>query len=191
LIPSPEIVPVLSWVKGQFYPPVGATLASVLTVTATQYAYPIYIPNTITVKTLNISVATGQTGGACHIGIYADNGGYPGNLVFDSGAISGLTSTTVVTNTPSTPPTLTPGWYWISTIFTASSTFPSVEGISATYTALASMLGFDTAAHALATSGQAPTGISVAGTYGALPNAFPSGATLTLNADTPAVAIGI
>jgi hypothetical protein len=191
LIPSPENAPVLPMVKGQFYGPVGATLGSVLTVTATQYAYPIYVPNTITVKTLNISCATGQTGGACHIGIYADNNGYPGALVFDSGAVSGLTSTAVVTNTPTTGPTLTPGWYWVSTIFTASSTFPSVEGITATYTSLAGNLGFDTAAHALATSGQAPTGISVAGTYGALPATFPASATLTLNAVTPAIAIGL
>jgi hypothetical protein len=191
LIPSPENAPVLPMVKGQFYGPVGATLAALLTVTATLYAYPVYIPNPITIKTLSLSVSTGQTGGAAHIGIYADNGGQPGALVFDSGAVSGLTSTAVVTNTPTVSPTLTPGWYWIATIFTASSTFPSVEAISATYTALASMLGFDTAAHALATSGQAPTGISVAGTYGALPATFPSGATLTLNADTPAVAIGL
>lgn len=69
---------------------------------------------------------------------------------------------------------------------------PSVDGISATYTALASMIGFDTAAHALATSGEAPTGISVTGqTYGALPASFPSGSAITLNAATPAVAIGL
>ena len=192
LIPSPENAPVLPMVAGRFYPPQGATLASVLTVTATQYAYPIYVPNPITVKSLSLSVATGQTGGAAHIGIYQDNAGYPGALIYDSGAVSGLTSTTVVTDTiASGNPVLTPGWYWISTIFTASSTFPSVEGISATYTALASGLGYDTAAHALATSGQAPTGISVAGTYGALPAIFPAGATLTLNAGTPAVGIGL
>jgi len=192
LIPSPENAPVLPMVKGQFYGPLGATLAALLTVASVQYAYPIYVPSPITVKSLSLSVSTGQTGGAAHIGIYADNGGYPGALIYDSGAVSGLTSTTVVTDTISSGnPTLTPGWYWISTIFTASSTMPSVEAISATYTALASMIGYDTAAHALATSGQAPTGISVAGTYGALPATFPSGATLTLNADTPAVAIGL
>jgi hypothetical protein len=193
LIPSPENAPVLPQVKGQVYPPQGATLASVLTVLGTLYAYPMYIPNPITIKSLGIGVATGQTGGAAHVGIYADNGGQPGTLIYDSGAISGLTSTTTVTDTiSSNNPTLTPGWYWIATIFTASSTMPSVEGISATYTALASMIGFDTHAHALATSGQAPTGISVTGqTYGTLPAAFPSGGTITLNAATPAVSIGL
>jgi hypothetical protein len=193
LIPSPENAPVLPMVKGQFYGPVSATLASVLTVLGTLYAYPIYVPNPITVKSLCLSVATGQTGGAAHVGLYADNGGQPGALVYDSGAITGLTSTAVVTDTISSGnPTLTPGWYWVATIFTAGSTMPSVEGISATYTALASMIGFDTAAHALATSGEAPTGISVTGqTYGALPATFPSGSTITLNAGTPAVSIGL
>jgi hypothetical protein len=193
LIPSPENAPVLPMVKGQFYGPVGATLASVLTVLGTLYAYPIYVPNPITVKSLSIGVATGQTGGAAHVGIYADNGGQPGALVYDSGAITGLTSTTVVTDTiASSNPTLTPGWYWVATIFTASSTMPSVDGISATYTALASMIGFDTAAHALATSGEAPSGVAVTGqTYGALPASFPTGGAITLNAATPAVAIGL
>ncbi|WP_263353373.1 hypothetical protein [Acidicapsa acidisoli] len=193
LIPSPENAPVLPMVKGQVYSPQGATLASVLTVLGTLYAYPIYIPNPITIKSLGIGVGTGQTGGAAHVGIYADNGGQPGALVYDSGAIAGLTSTTTVVDTiSSSNPTLTPGWYWVATIFTASSTMPSVDGISATYTGLASMIGYDTHAHALATSGEAATGISVTGqTYGALPATFPSGSTLTLNATTPAVSIGL
>ena len=181
------------WVTGRFYGiPNGAVPEAVLTVTGTLYAYPVYVPNTVTVSTLNISVTTGQTGGACHIGIYADNGsGYPGDLVYDSGAVSGLTSTTVVTKS-SVATTLQAGLYWIATIFTASSTFPSVAGTDAVYTQwLNAQLGSDIAAHALATSGEAATGISVAGTYGALPATFTAGATLTLNADTPLIAIGV
>lgn len=180
-------------VTGRFYGvPDGATPVAVLTVTATLYAYPIYIPNTVVVSTLNISCTTGQTGGACHMGIYADNAaGYPGALVYDSGAVSGLTSTAVVTKT-SVATTLKPGWYWIATIFTASGTFPSVAGITAGYgSATNAQLGSDTAAHALAVSGQAATGISVAGTYGALPSTFTAGATLTLNATTPLVSLGV
>lgn len=200
--------------------PMGATPVAVLTVTATLYAYPVFIPNTVTVASLNISVTTGQTGGACHIGIYTDSAGYPGSLVYDSGAVSGLTSTTVVTQTLSTAGgapgagsafnmtsqfgitgsnganlannVLTPGWYWIATIFTATTTFPSVIGATANDgSSLNALLGSDTAAHLLATSGQSATGISVAGTYGALPYTFTSGATLTLNAATPIIAVGV
>jgi len=192
LLPSPQNAPVLPWAKGRFYGlPPGATLEPLLTVTGTLYAYPIYIPNPISVATLNLNVSTGQTGGAAHLGIYQDAGGYPGALVYDSGAVSAV-STAVATATPATPPVLTPGWYWIASIFTASSTFPSVEAVKTLYTGtISNELGYDTAAHALAASGEAVTGISVAGTYGALPAIFPASATLTLNADTPAVAIGI
>lgn len=181
-------------VAGRFYGiPQGVTPVAVLTVTATLYAYPVYIPNAVEVETLNISCTTGQTGGACRMGIYADNGaGYPGDLVYDSGAVAGLTSTTVVTHTPTTPVELNAGLYWIATIFTASGTFPSVAGITANYSAATNaLLGSDTAAHALAASGQAATGISVAGTYGTLPSTFTAGATLTLNAATPLIALGL
>jgi hypothetical protein len=190
---SPESQPVLPWVHSQFYGiPPASTLEALLTVTATLYAYPVYVPNKASVGTFNISVTTGQTGGACHLGIYEDNGGYPGVLIYDTGAVSGLTSTTVVTNTPTTPPVLTPGWYWLASIFTASGTYPSVAAIKTLYTgSVGANLGWDTAAHALATSAEAGTGISVAGTYGALPAVFTSGATITLNADTPAIALGV
>lgn len=183
----------LPYVAGRFYGiPDGATPAAVLTVTGTIYAYPVYVPSTTTISTLNISCTTGQTGGAARVGIYADNGaGYPGALVYDSGAIAGLTSTTVVTKT-GVATTVNAGWYWIASIYTATTTFPSVAGNSAVYPAATSaQLGSDTAAHALATSGQAVTGISVAGTYGAFPATFTTGATLVINAVTPLIALGV
>ncbi len=182
----------LPFVTGRFYGvPLGCTPVAVLTVTATLYAYPVYIPSEVTISTFNIGVTTGQTGGAAHVGIYADDGGYPGDLIYDSGAISGLTSTIVVTKT-GVATTLNAGVYWIASIFTASGTFPSVTGSTANYSlGLNSLLGSDTAAHALATSGEAATGISVAGTYGALPATFTAGATLTLNAATPIIALGV
>lgn len=181
------------WVTGRFYGlPKGTTPVALLTVTATLYAYPLFVPNDTTVSTLNISCTTGQTGGACRMGIYRDNSaGYPGDLIYDSGAVSGLTSTTVVTKT-GVATDLVAGLYWIASIFTASGTFPSVAGITANYSVETNAaLGSDTAAHALATSGQAATGITVAGTYGALPTTFTSGGALVLNAAVPLIAIGV
>lgn len=183
----------LPMVTGRFYgSPNGVTPVAVLTVTATLYAYPIYIANDVTVSTLNIGCTTGQTGGAARLGIYSDNGGgYPGALVYDSGAIAGLTSTTVVTKS-SVATTLQAGWYWIASIFTASGTFPSVTGITANYgSSTNAQIGSDTAAHLLATSGQAATGISVTGTYGAMPSTFTTGAAPVLNAAVPLIAIGV
>ena len=184
-----------AWVTGRFYNGIaGLTTTTFLTVTGTLYAYPVYVPNTITVKTLNLSVTTGQTGGVGHIGIYKDNGaGYPGALIYDSGSNVGPTTTAMTVITPTAGSVvLNPGIYWIATTFNATSTFPTVEGASALYTnELSAALGYDTAAHALAASGQAPTGISVAFTYGALPATFTSGAALVLNAGVPIVAIGV
>lgn len=183
----------LPMVTGRFYGiPNGSTQAAYTTITATLYAYPIYVPNTITVASLNIGVTTGQTGGACHLGIYADNGaGYPGALVYDSGVVSGLTSTVVVTKS-GVATTLQAGWYWLASIFTASSTFPDVTASTAIYgSSLNAQIGSTTAALALTVSADAVSGISVAGTYGALPTTFTAGAVPRPNLSTPVIILGV
>lgn len=181
------------WITGRFYGlNRGTTPVAVLTVTSVMYAYPVFIPNRVTVSTLTTSVTTGQTGGAMYMAIYADNGaGYPGALIYNSGSVTGLTSTTTVQKT-GVATTLNAGIYWIATQFTATTTFPSVIGTTSNYsTELNALLGSDTAAHALATSGQAVTGIQVAATYATIPTTFTAGATLTINAATPILAIGV
>lgn len=181
------------WVTGRFYGwPAGAVGSTFLTVTSTLYAYPLYIPAT-TIKTVSNAATTGQTGGNSHIGLYADNGaGYPGNLVSDFGVIGALTGTGVVTSTLTSPLAVNSGLYWVSSIFTATSTFPTVVGISPLYTNTLNMqLGFPTAADAAATTGFASTGISVAGTYGALPATFPASATLDTTSATPLAFFGV
>jgi hypothetical protein len=93
---------------------------------------------------------------------------------------------------------LKPGWYWFVSIATASSTYPSVIGTTATYANfLNAILGCDTAAHALATSGQAATGLLKTGqTYPvtdmttSFPT-FPASAALILNATTPIASLGV
>lgn len=184
---------------GRFYGlPAGATPGTLLTVTGTLYAYPYYIAGPSTIKTIGIDTTTGQTGGACFLGIYADNGaGYPGNLVSASNNTTALIATSgaaVQNYTPTGTIILQGGWYWLATIFTATSTFPTVADISATYTVLNTQMGSDTALHLAAASGQAATGISVAATYGTLnginAGVFPASATQTLNAGTPLVILG-
>lgn len=184
---------------GRFYGlPAGSTPGTLLTVTGTLYAYPFYVPNAVTVKTIGIDTTTGQTGGGAFIGIYADNGsGYPGALVPTSNNSSALIATSgaaVQNYTPTTAITLQAGWYWLASIFTASGTFPTVADVSALYTPLSTQLGSDTFAHMAATSGQAATGVTVAATYGTLSGinagVFPTGATLTLNAGTPLIGLG-
>ena len=183
----------LPWVAGRFYGmPPSTTPVATLTTASVLVAYPLYIPATA-IKTASVNVTTPQTGGNAHVGIYADNGaGYPGSLVYDFGAQGALTATGSVTVTPTTAVSLNSGLYWIASIYTATSTFPSVIGITSAYTnPLPAQLGFDTLAHAVATSGEAATGITVAGTYGALPATYPASATLSLNTTTPAVFFGV
>lgn len=179
--------------------PYGNTPGTLLTVTATLYAYPFYIAAPSTIKTLAIDTTTGQTGGGAFIGLYSDNGaGYPGNLVPNSNNTAALIATSgaaVQTYTPTSPLLLQAGWYWLASIFTASGTFPTVADLTAVYpSATNSQLGSDTAAHLAAASGQAATGISVAATYGTLTGinagVFPTAATLSLNAGTPLVILG-
>ncbi len=210
------------WVAGQAYGTMGTTPVSFLTVASTMYAFPFYVPNTVLIKTLNVNVLTGQTGGAAHLGIYADNGaGYPGALVYDTGAITGLTGTAVGTNTPSTSATaslvagtafnmtssfgitgsggatlanntLVPGLYWSASLFTATTTFISVAAATHAYNSFPNIiLGSDTVAHLLAAGSEAASGLSVTQTYGALPATFTTGATLNLNTDTPFIGYGL
>lgn len=175
--------------------PYGQTPGTLLTVTGTLYAYPFYVAAPMLIKTINLNVTTGQTGGSARVGIYADNGaGYPGALVngSDGGALA-ATATAAVANTINV--TLQSGWYWLASIYTASSTFPTVSDLTAVYpSATNSQLGSDTFAHMIATSGQAAIGISVAATFGALntinSSTFPTGATLVLNAGVPLIGLG-
>lgn len=182
----------LAWVAGRFYTSAAELLAAVLTVTGTLYAHPIFIPKPIVATSLNLSVTTGQTGGAARVGIYADNNGVPGALVYDGGAV--VATGTAVVSPAGMAVTLQPGWYWLASIFTATTTFPSVAGIAvAAHSSSDQLLGSDTAAHSLDTvATNNSTGISKTGqTYGALPLVFPSAPSLIVAATCPALSIGV
>lgn len=175
--------------------PLGNTPGTLLTVTGTLYAYPFYIAAPTLIKTLGVYTTTGQTGGAAHAGLYADNGsGYPGALVTGSDGAALACTSGAVSQTNTISLTLQAGWYWLASIFTASSTFPTMAAATAVYpSATAGQLGFDTAAHLIATSGQAPTGVTVAATYGTLLSigaTFPTGAAVNYNTAIPLVTLG-
>ncbi len=189
----------LPMVTGRFYgTPRGSTQAAVLTVLGTLYAYPVFIPNAVTLSTINVSVTTGQTGGKVRGALFYDVNGYPGAIVpgTDTGDLDG-TGTAVVTKS-ALAKALNPGWYWYGTIATASSTMPSVIGATAVYpNELNSIVGSDTAAHALAASAQATTGIAKTGqTYPTVDMTtsfpvFPTAGALALNATTPIASFGV
>ncbi len=188
------------WVTGRFYGlPEGATQAAVLTVAGELYAVPVFIPNQVNLDSISISVTTGQVGGLVRAALFADNGaGYPGAIVADTdtGDLDG--TGTAVVGSSAVDVDLNPGWYWMGIIATATTTKPSVIGTTATYpNRNNTLLGSDTAAHSLATSGQVTTGIKKTGqTYPAVDMetsfpTFPAGAALIINASTPIAAIGV
>jgi len=186
----------LPWVSGRFYGlPAGVTPVSFLTVASTLYAYPIFIPNSVTLAALQADVITGQTGGKVELGIYADNGaGYPGALVAgtDTGDLDGTTNTTIVGPTNLAVP-LSPGWYWAAIQAAATSTMPSIAGSTVGYTnQLGNLLGSDSATHLLAQGSEAPMAIKKTSvTYAALPANFPAGAAIILNSGAPLVSLGV
>lgn len=190
----------LPWVTGRTYGlPPGSTQAAVLTVLGTLYAVPIFIPNKVTLSKLSSSVTTGQTGGKVRGALFADNGaGYPGAIV--AGSDSGdLTATgTAVVQSSALALAINPGWYWVGTIATASSTMPSVIGATAIYPDFYNaLLGCDTAAHALATSAEAVTGIAITGQTYPVTNmatsfaTFPASAALQINVTTPIMTLDV
>ena len=191
-------VPGLPWVAGQAYgTPPNSTLAAVLTVTQVITAYPVFIPNAITLQSISVSVTTGQTGGKVRAALYADTGaGAPGTMV--TGTDTGdLTATgTAVVGSSAIAIAVPAGWYWVGITQKATTTMPSVVGATAVYTsALNTQLGNDTPTDALATSAKAVTGVSATlATYptSTMPTTFPAtGYAQAQNVTTPVAALGL
>jgi len=183
----------LSWIASRFYTGLsGLTPATLLTVASTIYAYPIYIPGNVALQSLSIDVTTGQTGGKVRAGLYTDVAGTPTALVAgsDTGDLAG--TGTAVVGSSAIALSIPEGWYWVASTASASSTMPTVESTTANAALeLSRDLGFDTAAHAFATSAQFLGGVSAAFTYAALPATFPTASyALGLGATVPLVVIG-
>jgi hypothetical protein len=190
---GPAVGARLSWVAGRFYTGLsGLTPATLLTVASTIYAYPLYIPGNAPLQSLNIDVTTGQTGGKVRAALYNDLNGAPSSLVAgsDTGDLAG--TGTAVVGSSAIALSIPEGWYWAAVQAMASSTMPTVESTTANAALeLSRDLGFDTAAHAFATSAQFLGGVSAASTYGAMPANFPTASyALGLGATAPLVVLG-
>jgi hypothetical protein len=86
------------------------------------YAYPLWVPNDVTVDRIGINVTTGVGSSAARCLIYADNGaGAPGTLLFDPGADLTTTGTGVQEHTVSWA--LTRGLVWLAMETNSSGTF--------------------------------------------------------------------
>jgi hypothetical protein len=102
------------WQAGRYYAPPNATTLGVSATlgTNTPRAFPISIPNSVTLARIGAEVTViGDVGSKIRLGIYADDGtGRPGSLLVDAGTIAG-DSVAVQEITISTP--LAAGIFWL------------------------------------------------------------------------------
>lgn len=154
--------------QGRFFgSSLGVASLTTMTVSSGQlYGCPIFVPLSVTLTAIGIEVTTNATGNV-QLGMYNDNGGTPGSLLFDAGNVS--TGSPNAFKSISISQAVSPGWYWLAGIFSAT---PAVRAIT-TANSL-HLLGFssgtDTTVH---------TGLNVAQAYGALPNPFTAAPSLS------------
>lgn len=178
----------ISFSSGRFYYAVsdGLATSNVAVVANILYGTPIYIPELVTILTINLSNVNiaGAAGTKARIGLYkkSNTGDFPSSLVVDGGEVA-TDSTGTKTVTVSTA--LTPGWYFMAVVFSGT---PTILGFSLSSGAnTLSLFGSDVA-NASGTGSIFAT-ITSSYTYGALPSTFPT-ATYVKN-QGPRLCIGI
>jgi hypothetical protein len=103
--------PFWKWVSGQQYKPQGAyNNASPFGII--NYA-PIIVPNAVTINRISTYVNTASVAGSIRLGMYNDNDGLPGSLLFDAGTVS-FTTTSATAYGIDISQALSPGRYWIA-----------------------------------------------------------------------------
>jgi len=143
----------------------------------TLQATTLLVPNSCKAISLGISVTTGAVGNAVRLGIFRDNGGYPGTLLLDAGTVvaTGAAFVQAVINQA-----LTPGIYWLASILQGG-TGAAVESFSYPFLGVP-LLSFQSAL--------SPAGLVSPVAYtGALPATFDANA--TVNSPMPHVLLGI
>ena len=172
-VPSSETGAVRTPLRGGLWTaPATEYQAGTLTLAVdTLYAMPLYVPVTAFCQAIGISVTTLAAGSNIRMGVYADSGGLPGDLIVDAGVVSGATISEValaLTNW------LRPGWYWLAVLTDGT---PAVRAVAPGL----SLLGHSTNIDSTVGS----SGVYVAQAYGALPTPFPTPVTYLVAASGP------
>jgi hypothetical protein len=168
---TPRIGYIMPWFAGNLYGAqvlTGPSRGAVNTVADRLYAIPIYIPQLTTVATIGARVSSGIAGNM-RLGLYLDDGGYPGDLAFDSGDLSTAAAADKTYAAAYVPTYI--GWHWLAIVTSAITSM-----LSHSNSIVPSLLGqdsnTDTVNHAY---------IYAAHAYAALPDPFPAGATYGAN----------
>jgi hypothetical protein len=164
-VPSSETGAVRTPFRGGLWtaPATESQAGTLALVVDTLYAMPLYVPVTAFCQAIGISVTAGAAASSIRMGIYADSGGLPGDLIVDAGVVSGVNTSEValaLTNW------LRPGWYWLAVLTDGT---PTVRGLAPGISLLGHATNID--------STVGSPGVSVAQAYGALPTPFTPGAT--------------
>lgn len=157
---------------GRAYGPIGQ-LATYANLSAnTIYYYPVVIDQQAAVTALVWGKITNIAGNGI-MGVYADNNGQPGSMIFQTGGLSLLSAGALQF---AVSQNLAPGLYWLACL-------ADVSFATFTWGAWYEDIGFDPA-----TAGYMCTGYSQAYGYGGLPaNATP----VVINNAIPAMTLGI
>ncbi len=110
---------------GQRIAPIGAGVTSNVAVTANRlYMLPVIIPYDISIVAMGVRITTGASGNV-RLGLYQDNQGHPGTLLYEGVPIS--TSATGLSEV-SLSQSLSAGVYWLAAVFNAAPTVNSHTG---------------------------------------------------------------
>lgn len=162
------------YLSGSFYQAVPGIYPSTTGITVGNnilYAHPLVLPRPARVGGLVCNVTTGAVG-AARMGLYATSGAKPSSLIAEASTISDTNSISTFNPTFSTPPTLSPGIYWIGIVFSGIPTLTRFGGSPNAFGGFSWWIGTATAASLYGTAVGRNGGYQVAHTYGALPATF-------------------
>lgn len=167
---------------GRVYFPQISAPGTILAAANTIYALPFVMSNSLVPDQIGIRVTTAGVGATaqCRLGIYADDGGRPGELIIDAGLLTGLDSLGAKTVAILLPHSLQL-WggtaYWLTSLFnTAGTTQPTVSASAAgAQSPMASAFGVPDMASLPNAAAGFVNGFALAQTFGALPVRFPAG----------------
>jgi hypothetical protein len=148
----------------------------------TLYALPLVVSKTTRFDIISYNVTTAGTNSA-RAGIYRDNGNcYPGNLMFDTGAITNVGIAVKSATITASLQTFQPGLYWLA--WETQSIAPQIRGL-ATLAAMHTLFDVNN----LMDTTNSGYGYTVAHTFGALPNPYTGTGILITTSPSPTVPI--
>lgn len=165
------------YVSGNYYyGGVGTFGTNTFTAAANQlYAVPIDVAFSVTLAAICIEVTT-LAAGNVRMGVYRNSGAYPSTLVVDAGtADTGTTGFKEIVTTQ----VLTPGKYWLASVFDATPTLRRLSGLA---NPSSIQLGANQEADSV---GDVRGRVIVAHTYGALPDPFTGSGTYSDISNAP------